>query len=124
MTITTLAVDDPITADKINEVIDAINAISFSWVNFNGVSGVAIRASFGNISGVTRISSGAYRIGFSTEKANANYMTVGSCYPTNGNDTGFVVIAFQGTTHMDIHCRNDDGGLNDSPIICLTIIGG
>lgn len=124
MTIATIGVDDPITAAKFNEVINAINALGISWINFNGITPVSIRAVVGNIAGVTRTSAGLYRISFTTPRANANYMVVANCTANAGNDTGFVMLVALTTTYVDIWCRNDDGGANDSAIITVAIIGG
>ncbi len=124
MTISNVAVDGAITATKVNEIIDAINALSISWVNFNGTGAVTMRASVGNIAGVTRLGGGAYRITFTTEMESADYAVVGNCSPTSGNDTGYVVIQTLTTTHFDIHCRNDDGGIGDSQFVTLSVVGG
>lgn len=124
MPISNVAVDGPITAEKINEIIDAINALQFSWVNFNGTGSVAIRASVGNIAGVTRLGGGSYRVSFTTPMSNANYAIAGNCSQTAGNDTGFVMITSMQTTHFDIHCRNDDGGIGDCQFVTLVVVGG
>lgn len=124
MPISNIAVDGPITADKINEIINAINALEISWINFNGSGSVSIRASVGNIAGVTRLSSGQYRVTFTTARASADYAVVATCTATAGNDTGFVMLVAQATTHCDIYCRNDDGGANDCSTISVLVVGG
>jgi hypothetical protein len=124
MPISNIAEDGAITADKINEIIDAINDLSISWINFNGNPSVAIRASVGNISGVTRTGSGQYRISFTTARSTADYAVAGNCTATAGNDTGFVMLTAQTTTYCDIYCRNDDGGANDCSIVSLFVVGG
>ena len=43
-----------------------------AWVNFNGVGVVAIRAS-GNVSSITDIGPGSYRINFATDMPDADY---------------------------------------------------
>jgi len=43
-----------------------------AWVNFNGTGTVAIRAS-GNVSSITDLGIGTYRINFETAMPNANY---------------------------------------------------
>ncbi len=124
MPISNVAVDGAIEASKINEIIDAINGLDLSWINFNGVGTVSIRASVGNIAGVTRLSSGQYRITFTTAKDSADYAVVANCTANAGNDTGFVMLVSLTTTHCDIYCRNDDGGANDCSIVSALIIGG
>jgi hypothetical protein len=46
-----------------------------AWVNFNGISGAAIRAS-GNVASVSRTSTGNYVVTFSTAMQDANYVVV------------------------------------------------
>lgn len=123
MPIATIAVDDPITAAKINEIIGAINAVGVSWVNFDGTGAVSVRDSSGNIAGVARLTPGAYRITFTSAMPNANYFVAGLCSPNLGNDTGFVQLENQTTTYFDVYCRNDDGGANDCSIVTLLVIG-
>ena len=43
-----------------------------AWVNFNGIGTIAIRAS-GNVSSITDIGTGQYRVNFTTAMADANY---------------------------------------------------
>jgi hypothetical protein len=49
-----------------------------AWVNFNGTSTVAIRASY-NVSSITDNGTGDYTVNFTTALADANYATVISC---------------------------------------------
>lgn len=46
-----------------------------AWVNFNGTGTVAIRAS-GNVSSITDLATGRYRINFTTAMSDANYSAV------------------------------------------------
>jgi hypothetical protein len=46
-----------------------------AWVNFNGTGTVAIRAS-GNVSSITDVGTGEYRVNFSTAMPNENYAVV------------------------------------------------
>jgi len=48
-----------------------------AWVNFNGTSTVAIRASY-NVSSITDNGTGDYTVNFTTALADANYATVGT----------------------------------------------
>ena len=123
MPITTLAVDDPLTAAKVNEIIDALNAIAVSTINFDGTGAVSIRSMSGNISGVTRLLPGAYRISFLTSMSDDDYVVAGMCSPNVGNDTGFVQLQNQSVNSFDIYCRNDDGGANDCSIVTITVFG-
>ena len=62
-----------------------------AWVNFNGTSTVAIRASY-NVSSITDNGTGDYTVNFTTAMADANYAAVASPsgqYATNhGGQTG------------------------------------
>jgi hypothetical protein len=61
-----------------------------AWVNFNGTSTVAIRAS-GNVSSITDNGTGDYTVNFTTAMADANYM-VSSCaweWPGINGGAGF-----------------------------------
>lgn len=49
-----------------------------AWANFNGQGTVAIRAS-GNVSSITDLGTGRYRVNFATAMPDANYAAVGNC---------------------------------------------
>lgn len=53
-----------------------------AWVNFNGTSTVAIRASF-NVSSITDNGTGKYTINFTTAMPDANYTFVGTVSNTS-----------------------------------------
>ena len=57
-----------------------------AWVNFNGTSTVAIRAS-GNVTSITDNGTGNYTVNFTTAMPDANYSWVG----TSGNATNFFI---------------------------------
>jgi hypothetical protein len=71
-----------------------------AWANFNGTSGVVIRAS-GNISSVTRSQAGIYVINFTTAMPDANYavaqssndLTNGTCNAVSGLTTTSFTLA-------------------------------
>ena len=48
-----------------------------AWVNFNGTGTVAIRAS-GNVSSITDLNVGSYRVNFTTAMPNTNYAVSGT----------------------------------------------
>lgn len=66
---------DFMTALTTKAAIDAMNPIK-AWVNFNGVGTVAIRASF-NVSSVTDLGVGHYRINFLQALSDSNYAVAG-----------------------------------------------
>ena len=61
-----------------------------AWVNFNGTSTVAIRAS-GNVTSITDNGTGDYTVNFSTAITDANYSFVAFCKTSSGaqNRTAF-----------------------------------
>ena len=63
-----------------------------AWVNFNGTSTVAIRAS-GNVSSITDGGTGIYTINFTTALVDANYSICASCGRSSGSFAGNVVEA-------------------------------
>ena len=76
-----------------------------SWVNFNGTGTPAIRAS-GNVSSITDVATGTYRVNFTTAMTDANYGNVASVdYDTNGSTIN-VDRGNQTTTYMYLEVRN------------------
>lgn len=74
-----------------------------AWVNFNGTGTVAIRAS-GNISSITDLGTGSYRLNFSNAMPDVNYSVIGSSTSAVGVSTTFVVTSFR----RDIDVRVDN----------------
>ena len=120
--------DDCITTADI-----AANAVTFAkigtteqgqlckaWVNFNGTSTVSIRASY-NVSSITDVGVGEYRVNLTTSMSDANYSAVLSMQPTvsnNGSDT-FVDNASTASFVSLIHY--EDGTRRDSNLVSLAI---
>jgi hypothetical protein len=68
-----------------------------AWVNFNGSTG-AINAS-GNVSSVTKVSTGTFTINFTIAMPNVNYVITGNAIDSNGsNDTTVGVTSLTTTT--------------------------
>ncbi len=68
-----------------------------AWVNFNGTSTVAIRAS-GNVSSITDNGVGDYTVNFTTAMADANYSPVVSYrYPSTGDQNSTLSCPVNGT---------------------------
>lgn len=74
-----------------------------AWVNFNGTGTVAIRAS-GNISSITDLGTGSYRLNFSNAMPDVNYSVIGSSTSAVGVSVSFVVTSFR----RDIDVRVDN----------------
>lgn len=64
---------------------NAVNGSAKAWVNFNGTGTVAIRQSY-NVTSITDIGTGNYRVNFTTAMSDANYVGVFGCND-NGNTT-------------------------------------
>jgi len=60
-----------------------------AWVNFNGTGTVAIRASY-NVSSITDIGTGEYRINFTNPMPDTNYVCTGSTAWTTGQPSAIV----------------------------------
>jgi hypothetical protein len=65
-----------------------ISGSAKAWVNFNGTGTVAIRAGF-NVSSITDVNTGQYRVNFTTNMPDANYCTVISATNNIGTSAGF-----------------------------------
>jgi len=92
-----------------------------AWVNFNGTSTVAIRAS-GNVTSITDNGTGDYTVNFTTAMPDANYTAVyGSGEGTA--TSGLRVAASSGntTTTSRIAIRNLSNSLQDAEVICVSV---
>jgi hypothetical protein len=90
-----------------------------AWVNFNGTSTVAIRAS-GNVSSITDNGTGDYTVNFTTAMPDANYSVLTSTsIDTNGPRTS---VPFSLTTSsVKVATHNSAGALTDMPLIFCAI---
>lgn len=118
-----MAVDDPLTAVKVNEIIDAVNGIDISWVNFAGGGSPVVNGLAGDITGVTRVSAGLYRVTFPA-KPSANYVVIANCSKIAGRTNGFVTINALTTTYAELYFRSSEGDANDPTVATVFIIGG
>jgi len=90
-----VTINEPTTASNFTQTLPAATGtilttattgVCQAWVNFNGVSGVSIRASY-NISSVTRASTGVYTVNFTNALADANYVVNISSASSGSNYT-------------------------------------
>jgi hypothetical protein len=95
-----------------------------AWVNFNGTSTVAIRAS-GNVTSITDNGTGDYTVNFTVAMVDANFISV-----TTGGDTGAGVggrnynttIAAKATTSVEIiSALTSNSSVIDCPAIDVAI---
>ena len=76
-----------------------------SWVNFNGTGTVAIRAS-GNVSSITDVATGTFRVNFTTAMPDTNYCNVASVNFDTGGSSIQLDRAYQTTTYAYLEVRN------------------
>jgi hypothetical protein len=67
-----------------------------AWVNFNGTGTVAIRAS-GNVSSITDLAVGKYRVNFANAIGNVNYVVTGSITGATDNADRAAVVPLAGS---------------------------
>jgi hypothetical protein len=100
-----------------------------AWVNFNGTSTVAIRASY-NVSSITDNATGDYTVNFTTALVDANYVTTGSCQRESGAPEGILTIysvnssgalVSPTTIAARINTSKRDGGPIDSAFVNVAI---
>jgi hypothetical protein len=100
-----------------------------AWVNFNGTSTVAIRAS-GNVSSITDGGTGVYTINFTTAISDGNYDFNASCYSGSGGEGDVVWTSSSGTlgtTGLAIVCGvpgtagSTGYTVRDNAVICVSI---
>ena len=92
-----------------------------AWVNFDGTGTVAIRAS-GNVSSITDVGVGRYRVNLTTAMPDVNYAVFGFCQPSvsnNGSDT-FSNIADCTTSVVDF-VHYEDGTTQDSNFVSVSV---
>jgi len=98
--------------------------IPTAWVNFNGTSTVAIRASE-NVSSITDNGTGNYSANFATNMANINYSAVGINSGANGaaeHSTGIVGSLLVGSVRMKAFKAGV--GETDAITFCIVVLGG
>ena len=92
-----------------------------AWVNFNGTGTVAIRAS-GNVSSVTDLGVGLYRVNFTTAKPDADYAVIVSSKEDPGVASPAPFIVAQTTTDVTVDIRRSTTGVSFDPsIVCVTV---
>lgn len=69
------------------------NATARAWVKFNGTGTVTIQSSY-NVSSITDIGVGAYRVNFTTPMPDANYVVVHSCVQIIATNGGVSIAPF------------------------------
>jgi len=94
-----------------------------AWVNFNGTSTVAIRAS-GNVSSITDHAVGDYTINFTTAMPDVNYSTIGMCVDLVYGSSTYINPSTYSTTAVRLLTRSGytaAPGTGDPSIACIAI---
>ena len=92
--------------------------IPTAWVNFDGTGTVAIRDSE-NVSSITDLGTGAYRVNFATNMANANYCPLLSLN-YDLDETPFTLDHVVASYRISLYA----GGFSDRSGIYSVIMGG
>ena len=113
-----------------SQVADALNATGSAplfacraWVNFDGTSTVAIRAS-GNVSSITDNGTGNYTVNFTTALTDGNYagMVSAGDYLSNTRSTGGQQTATRTATTYRVNTLNaSQGALTDCDSVFVAI---
>jgi len=92
-----------------------------AWVNFDGTGTVAIRAS-GNVSSITDVAVGRYRMNLTNAMPDKNYSVVGFMQPTASNAGSDTFSNFNdcSTTVVDL-VHYEDGTNRDSNFVSVAI---
>jgi hypothetical protein len=98
-----------------------------AWVRFNGTGTVAVNGS-GNVSSVTDLGTGLYRINFSVSMPNTNYAATGNAVQSNDDQDGaygdFITFYSYATGSVRISTLNDSSStmsLTDMALITAAI---
>ena len=93
-----------------------------AWVNFNGSGTIAIRAS-GNVSSLTDVGAGDYRVNFIDAMQDANYSAVITS-GQKGVVWGIVLFSTSNpflTTSVGLVTQTPSDSPNDNPYVCVSI---
>jgi hypothetical protein len=88
-----------------------------AWVNFNGTGTVAIRAS-GNVSSITDVNTGNYRINFTNNMPDGNYSVVAT---TTVDRFASSQADSNPTNYADIRSTNTSATYTDVAALCVAI---
>ena len=117
----------------VNAVQPSNPALCTAWVNFNGVAPATIKSSH-NVSSITRLSTGKYKINFTEPMNNINYCPVASMADGANTGSASIVIMQDGTdiaTASPLKTINDftvyirsPGSAYDSTDVNAIVYGG
>jgi len=93
-----------------------------AWVNFNGQSTVSIRDS-GNVSSITDLGTGTFRINFTSPYSNASYAMSGSGANTIASSDTFSNAYSYATSSVTVGVNTVSGNLSDRIYNTVTTVG-
>ena len=93
-----------------------------AWVNFNGQSTVSIRDS-GNVSSITDLGTGTFRINFTSPYSNASYAMSGSGANTVASSDTFSNAYSYATSSVTVGVNTVSGSLSDRIYNTVTTVG-
>lgn len=91
-----------------------------AWVNFNGTGTVAIRAS-GNVSSITDIGTGNYRINLTTGMPDTNYAPIASGYDDGVNPSVTKTTIPNTVSQAILVCSNSSNTLVDVGVVTFCV---
>jgi hypothetical protein len=100
-----------------------VNGTAKAWVNFNGTSTVAIRASF-NVASITDIGTGQYRVNFTTAMTDSSYSAVSMSADASAGTICFIDENVAVPTASGINIRTTGNAATasaDTAFICVSI---
>jgi len=90
-----------------------------AWVNFNGTGTPAIRAS-GNVSSITDVSTGRYKVNFTTNMPDANYAVAIASQQANNNISQVHNVEAPNVAYVEFQRKENDTNY-DSSYIFVTV---
>lgn len=115
---TALDVNGTVTATRFHSAEGTVRA----WVNYNGQSTVSIRDS-GNVSTITDLGVGDFRINFTNPYSNASYAMSGSGASTVASSDTFANAYSFATSSVTVGVNSVTGTLVDRAYITVTTVG-
>ena len=90
-----------------------------AWVSFNGTGTPAIRAS-GNVSSITDVSTGRYKVNFTTNMEDTNYAVAIASQQANNNISQVHNVEAPNVAYVEFQRKENDTNY-DSPYIFVTV---
>tara|TARA_R100000995_G_C3436002_1_gene100862 strand:+ start:297 stop:731 length:435 start_codon:yes stop_codon:yes gene_type:complete len=107
---------DMLAANAVTDPKENLSGTAKLWINFNGTGTVAIQDSF-NVSSITDLSTGKYKITYSSAFSNTNYciLTGQATKNENDSDSRFITEVLERTTsYMEVeHAFIENGSTRD-----------